>query len=63
MLLGQILISEGFCTEKDILEALDAQKSAGDKRRIGEILLSNGTITDEQLNKVLAIQRGEKNVL
>ena len=59
MLIGKILISEGFCSEKDILSALDAQ-ATGDKRPIGEILISNGKITEAQLQKSLEIQRSQK---
>jgi len=56
MLLGQVLIRKEFCTESDILAALDMQV-AGDKHRIGEILLANGVITNEQLEKALEVQR------
>lgn len=55
MLLGQILIREGFCTEQYLLQALDAQR-AGDKRRIGEILLTTGKIQNNHLKKALSIQ-------
>ncbi len=57
MLLGQILVKEGFCFEKDILLALDKQR-AGDKRFLGEILLEDGAITNEQLKESLQIQFG-----
>lgn len=57
MLLGQILIHQGFCTEKDILEALDAQ-ATGDKRRIGEILLEKGKLTRDQLKTALDTRPG-----
>jgi len=57
MLLGEIMRNEGFCTEKDILTALDAQRK-GDKRRIGEILLDKGVISGTQLEKALEFQRG-----
>ena len=56
MLLGEILRNEGFCTEKDILAALDTQVK-GDSRRIGEILLEKGAISVGQLEKALKIQR------
>jgi len=62
MLLGLLLTLEGFCCKKDILEALDAQ-AMGDKRRLGEILVTNGKITSEQLEMVLSIQRSEYKLL
>ncbi|GEM_PF-1949236 len=57
MLLGQILIKEGFCTDKDILAALDKQQH-GDSRFIGEILISDNVITENQLKRALEIQFG-----
>ena len=57
MLLGQILVKKGFCSEKDILSALDKQR-AGDKRFLGEILIEEGTITNEQLKESLQVQFG-----
>lgn len=56
MLLGEILRKEGFCTDKEILAALDMQVK-GDSRRIGEILLEKSAISDDQLKKALEIQR------
>ena len=56
MLIGQILISEGFCTEIDILNALDKQR-AGDKRPIGEILVEMGIISEAELAMVLRLQK------
>ena len=57
MLLGQILIKEGFCTEKDILAALDKQH-AGDERFLGEILIEDGAISEKQLKSALQMQFG-----
>lgn len=64
MLLGQILIKEGFCTEKDVLSALDKQ-SHGDSRFVGEILIADCVITEKQLKKALEIQFGtyKKSIL
>jgi len=56
MLLGQILISKGLCTEVDILNALDKQR-AGDKRPIGEILVEMGVISEAELAMALKMQQ------
>ena len=53
--IGEILVKEGYCTKDDIRAALDAQ-AQGDKRLIGEILLTMKKITIEQLERALAIQ-------
>lgn len=53
--LGEILVKEGYCTKDDVRAALDAQ-AQGDRRLIGEILLTMKKITTEQLEKALAIQ-------
>ncbi len=55
MLLGGILIARGYCTISDIREALRIQKSV-DTRRIGQILISIGKITSEDLDAALNIQ-------
>jgi len=55
MLLGEILIKEGYCTIEDIREALKRQEN-GDNRRVGEILLDMGAITLEQLENALRMQ-------
>jgi len=55
VLLGQILKNEGFCTDEDILKALDKQR-LGDKRLLGEILCDIGVLTEEDLAKALEIQ-------
>jgi len=55
MLLGEILIKEGYCTIEDIRKALKRQEN-GDNRRVGEILLDMGAITLEQLENALRLQ-------
>ena len=49
--LGEILVSEGYLTEKEVKEALSEQSL-----RIGEVLVQGGRITTEQLNLALACQ-------
>jgi len=58
MLVGAILVREEICSYDDIFQALQMQ-AAGDKRLLGEILIDMGCITDEQLQYVLAVQRGD----
>ena len=53
--LGEIFIREKFCTKEDVETALEMQDK-GDKRRLGEILLSLKKITLDQLERALAIQ-------
>jgi type IV pilus assembly protein PilB len=54
--LGQILKSLGFVKEFDIQENLRVQKEKGGA--LGQLLLQNGLITEENLNQALAQQRG-----
>ncbi|GEM_PF-2355930 len=58
-LLGQILRQAGLCSADRVLEALNAQ-SAGDRRRLGELLIDMGAITHDQLENALKIQSGKK---
>ncbi len=60
MLLGDILIQQGFCSPMDVLAAFDMQMQ-GDNRSIGEILMSMGKITQEELEKAIQIQKGSSS--
>ena len=51
MLLGDILVSEGFITEEQLNEGLEKQKSDG--RLLGIILIEMGYITQRNLEKAL----------
>ena len=50
--LGEILIKQGLITEKQLQEAITAQRTQ--KGRIGEVLIKLGTIKEEDL----AVARG-----
>ena len=50
--LGEILVSEGYLTEKEVKEALSEQSL-----RIGEVLVQGGRITTEQLSQALDYQK------
>jgi hypothetical protein len=56
--LGEILVSEGYLTEKEVKEALSEQSL-----RIGEVLVQGGRITTEQLSQALAWQSKESRNL
>lgn len=50
--LGEILISEGYLTDKELREALSERDF-----RIGEMLVQGGRITTQQLNQALGQQK------
>ena len=54
--LGEILIRQGLITEKQLQEAIVAQKK--EKGRIGEILVKLGMITEEHMAEALGTQMG-----
>lgn len=62
--LGELAIEKGWVTESDILECLEIQYEESKKnpghnfRRIGEILVATGKLTQEQLDELLRIQSG-----
>jgi outer membrane protein assembly factor BamB/tetratricopeptide (TPR) repeat protein len=56
--LGEILISAGLCTDKDITDALREQ--AKTKKFLGEVLIEKGRVTQEQLDSILALQVEEE---
>lgn len=53
-LLGQILMESGMITIDDLTEALEVQKSSGQK--LGDVLICLGMITPEELEMVLEFQ-------
>jgi len=53
-LLGQVLMESGMVTIDEINEALDVQKSSGQK--LGDVLISLGIITQEELDMALDFQ-------
>lgn len=61
---GMIVIRKGFATRKQVDHALALQKSAisinGELKYIGDILVDQNIITNEQKDAVLKIQRGYK---
>lgn len=55
MLLGEILVKEGFCEKADVILALEEQEN-GDPRKLGEILIGRHVINHFHLVMALGIQ-------
>jgi len=55
MLLGKILRQQGLCSDTDLLDALDKQRT-GDNRNVGEILIDMKILNKEQLGQALQVQ-------
>ena len=57
MRFGVVAINKGYVTPEQVIEALNIQVkediSAGRHRRVGEILLELGHLTDMQIDEVL----------
>ena len=51
--IGQALVREGLVQEEPLFRALLKQETAKDKRRLGEILIGDGLLTEPQLTKTL----------
>jgi hypothetical protein len=54
--LGAILLRTGKITEADLERARDMQQRQGDKRRLGEILVSLGVITQREVERQVQFQ-------
>jgi len=55
--LGEIAVSRGYCTDAQLEECLEEQKTATPHVLIGELLLRHKYITPEQLLRALAAQK------
>lgn len=51
--IGQALVREGLIQEEPLFRALLKQEAAKDKRRLGEILIGDGLLSEPQLAKTL----------
>jgi hypothetical protein len=51
--IGQALVREGLIQEEPLFRALLKQETAKDKRRLGEILIGDGLLSEPQLTKTL----------
>src|SRR5207245_3673865 len=57
--LGALLLRTGKITDADLERARDMQERQGDKRRLGEILVSLGAITPREPGRRVRCQIGE----
>ncbi|MBN1916395.1 MAG: type II secretion system ATPase GspE [Verrucomicrobia bacterium] len=57
-LIGEILVSNEACTQTQIDECIAVLKSQGNSRRLGEILVERGHITEDDLLEALGLQLG-----
>jgi len=53
---GQVAVQLGFATGELVLEALDAQTTAGGSKKIGEILCDMGILSEDQVHKIVSEQ-------
>ena len=53
-LIGQVLMESGMITIDELNEAIEVQKSSGQK--LGDVLISLGIITQEELEMALEFQ-------
>lgn len=60
MRLGDLLIRQNVLTEEELKKALALQKGSG--KKIGEVLVDNGFITEDMIVRVLQMQLGLKVV-
>jgi type IV pilus assembly protein PilB len=58
--LGTVLIKLGYISEDELTSVLGTQIQLDQKKRIGEVLIDQGLITEEQLNRGLEEQRRTK---
>jgi len=58
--LGKVLVEYGFITNLQLSEALLRQKSSGGAKRMGDILLEMGMLSQEKLD--IALQKQQENI-
>lgn len=56
ILLGRILVSEGYATREQVMEAVHLQERYQINEPVGEIMVKEGFITEKQLAKALDLQ-------
>jgi type IV pilus assembly protein PilB len=61
--LGTVLVKLGYITDDDLTSVLGAQIQLDQKKRIGEVLIDQGLITEDQLQAGLEEQKQSKMVL
>ena len=53
-----LMLSQGWITQEQLRRALDAQKAAGGKARIGKWLMRQCNLSEEQVTRALSMQWG-----
>lgn len=56
--LGLLMLSQGWITQEQLRKALDSQKQAGGKARIGAWLMRQCNLSEEQVTRALSMQWG-----
>ncbi len=56
--LGLLMLSLGWITQEQLRRALDAQRAAGGKARIGKWLMQQCNLSEEQVTRALSMQWG-----
>jgi hypothetical protein len=56
--LGLLMLSQGWITQDQLRTALDAQRAAGGKTRIGDWLMRQCDLSEEQVTRALSMQWG-----
>lgn len=56
--LGLLLLSQGWITQEQLRRALDSQREAGGKERIGTWLMRQCNLSEEQVTRALSMQWG-----
>jgi hypothetical protein len=56
--IGLLMLSQGWITQEQLRRALDAQREAGGKARIGKWLMQQCNLSEEQVTRALSMQWG-----
>lgn len=56
LLFGRLIVREGFATEEEVAAALREQGQTGDRRSLGEILISRGVLEPRHVEWILGQQ-------
>ncbi|HTU49452.1 MAG TPA: hypothetical protein VMF56_02600 [Acidobacteriaceae bacterium] len=56
--LGLLMLSQGWITQEQLRRALDSQREAGGKARIGKWLMQQCNLSEEQVTRALSMQWG-----
>jgi protein-arginine kinase activator protein McsA len=63
LLFGKIAVNQNFCTQAQLDQGLAIQAASRDRMALGQVLMSEGFITQEQHSAILSIQRRNLTVV